>query len=110
MNNFFIMRLKNRLWVTSKKTVLDYILFSCLLILKLLLSYSLDGITCTTLYTGIFKNRFLPEDGYKYAGLICEYNEEKWKMCERGAYIYSYGFSKGSVLRRNSFKHKQYFT
>ena len=69
----------------------------------------MDGITCTTQYTGIFKNRFLPEDGYKYAGLICEYNKERLKICERCAYnfIFLWFFQKGSVFRRNSFKHKQ---
>ena len=70
------MRLKNRLWVTSKKNVLYYIVFSCLLFLKLFLSYYVDGITCTTQCTGIKKSRFLPENGYTYVGLICEYHEE----------------------------------
>ena len=85
-----------------------YVVFSCLLFLKLFLSDSVDGMTCTTQYTGIFKNRFLPEDGYKYAGLICEYNKERLKMTERCAYnfIFLWFFQKGSVFRRNSFKHK----
>ena len=77
----FIMRLK--------KLIMGYSFWwcriFCLLFLKLFLSDSVDGITCTTQYTGIFKNRFLPEDGYKYAGLIWEYNEERlttnWSFC-----------------------------
>ena len=72
-NDFFYHALKNIYYgLPARKTVFYYVVFSCLLFLKLVLSDSVDGITCTTQYTGIFKNRFLPEDGYKYAGLICE--------------------------------------
>ena len=50
----------------------------------------------------VFKKAdFLPENGYKYVGLICEYHEERWTMPERCAYIslwFIRGFRAPSIL------------